>query len=137
MNIEVIRYRLPVYWACALINDDYTGLCKEECQEIKNFLNIADGYPVDVDWETEGFCHSNDAGTLPGDCVVSVFVKRRYGMIGCSLRSVSRIGIVDITKPPMFVTMPTIRQQKCIADLGKQRRSQGRCFSSICWERRY
>lgn len=50
MNIEVIRYRLPVYWACALINDDYTGLCKEECQEIKNFLNIADGYPVDVDW---------------------------------------------------------------------------------------
>lgn len=52
MNIEVIRYRLPVYWACALINDDYTGLCKEECQEIKNFLNIADGYPVDVDWET-------------------------------------------------------------------------------------
>lgn len=53
MNIEVIRYRLPVYWACALINDDYTGLCKEECQEIKNFLNIADGYPVDVDWETE------------------------------------------------------------------------------------
>lgn len=55
MNIEVIRYKLPVYWACALINDDYTGLCKEECQEIKNFLNIADGYPVDVDWETEGF----------------------------------------------------------------------------------
>ena len=25
MNIEVIRYRLPVYWARALINDDYTG----------------------------------------------------------------------------------------------------------------
>lgn len=63
MNIEVIRYRLPVYWACALINDDYTGLCKEECQEIKNFLNIADGYPVDVDWETEGFYQYNDAGT--------------------------------------------------------------------------
>lgn len=64
MNIEVIRYRLPVYWACALINDDYTGLCKEECQEIKNFLNIADGYQVDVDWETEGFYQYNDAGTL-------------------------------------------------------------------------
>lgn len=38
MNIEVIRYRLPVYWACALINDDYTGLSKEECQEIKKLL---------------------------------------------------------------------------------------------------
>lgn len=28
--------------------------------------------------------------------------------------------------------MPTIRQQKYIADLGKQRWSQGRCFSLIC-----
>lgn len=75
MNIEVIRYRLPVYWACALINDDYTGLSKEECQEIKNFLNIADGYPVDVDWETEGFYRCNDAGTLPGNCADFIFHK--------------------------------------------------------------
>lgn len=75
MNIEVIRYRLPVYWACALINDDYTGLSKEECQEIKNFLNIADGYPVDVDWETEGFYRYNDAGTLPGNCADFIFHK--------------------------------------------------------------
>lgn len=75
MNIEVIRYRLPAYWACALINDDYTGLSKEECQEIKNFLNIADGYPVDVDWETEGFYRCNDAGTLPGNCADFIFHK--------------------------------------------------------------
>ena len=32
MSIEVIRYRLPVYWACALINDDYSGLSEEEGQ---------------------------------------------------------------------------------------------------------
>lgn len=32
--IEIIRYRLPVYWACALINDDYTGLSEEEKQEM-------------------------------------------------------------------------------------------------------
>lgn len=32
MNIEVIRYRLPIYWACPLINDDYTGLTNEECE---------------------------------------------------------------------------------------------------------
>lgn len=36
--IEIIRYRLPVYWACALINDDYTGLSEEEIQEIDAFL---------------------------------------------------------------------------------------------------
>jgi hypothetical protein len=36
--IETIRYRLPAYWACALINDDYTGLSDNEEQEIRNFL---------------------------------------------------------------------------------------------------
>lgn len=55
MSVEVIRYRLPVYWACALINDDYTGLEDKECEKIKRFLEIAEGYPVDVDWETQGF----------------------------------------------------------------------------------
>ena len=32
--IEIIRYRLPIYWACALINGDYSGLSEEEIQEI-------------------------------------------------------------------------------------------------------
>lgn len=44
MNIEVIRYRLPVYWACALINGDYTGLSDEEEREINNFLEQAEGW---------------------------------------------------------------------------------------------
>lgn len=34
MNIEVIRYRLPVYWVGALINDDWTGLSDEEAQKV-------------------------------------------------------------------------------------------------------
>lgn len=55
MSVEVIRYRLPVYWACALINDDYTGLEDKECEKIKRFLEIAEGYPVDVDWKHKGF----------------------------------------------------------------------------------
>ena len=75
MSVEVIRYRLPVYWACALINDDYTGLEDKECEKIKRFLEIAEGYPVDVDWETQGFYHCNDAGTLPGECADFIFHK--------------------------------------------------------------
>lgn len=55
MSIEVIRYRLPVYWACVLINDDYSGLSEEEMREIDAFLKNAEGYAVDVDWETQGF----------------------------------------------------------------------------------
>ena len=44
MSIEVIRYRLPVYWACALINDDYSGLSEEEIREINAFLRNAEEY---------------------------------------------------------------------------------------------
>lgn len=73
MSIKVIRYRLPSYWACPLINGDYTGFTDEECEEIKRFLEKVDGCPVDVDWETEGFYAHNDAGTLPGDCADFIF----------------------------------------------------------------
>lgn len=55
-------------------NDDYTGLEDKECEKIKRFLEIAEGYPVDVDWETQGFYHCNDAGTLPGECADFIFI---------------------------------------------------------------
>lgn len=75
MGIEVIRYRLPVYWAGALVNGDYTGLSDEEEQEINNFLKQADGYPVSVEWETEGFYSRNDANSIAGDCADFIFHK--------------------------------------------------------------
>lgn len=75
MNIEVIRYRLPVYWACALINDDYTGLSDNEEQEIRNFLKRVKADPVSVDWETEGFYWYNNANNTPGECVDFIFHK--------------------------------------------------------------
>ena len=50
MNIEIIRYRLPIYWIGALINGDYTGISNEEAQEVDDFVKHADGCPVGVDW---------------------------------------------------------------------------------------
>jgi hypothetical protein len=38
-------------------------------------LEAAEGYPVDVDWETQGFYSYNDAGTLPGECADFIFHK--------------------------------------------------------------
>lgn len=75
MNIEVIRYRLPVYWASALINDDYTGLLDNEEQEIRNFLKRVKADPVSVDWKTEGFYWYNNANNTPGECVDFIFHK--------------------------------------------------------------
>jgi hypothetical protein len=69
-----ITYLLPVYWACALINDDYTGLSDEEENQIKDFLKTTEGRPVSVDFETEGFYRHNDAGTLPGICAEYTFL---------------------------------------------------------------
>ena len=47
-----ITYLLPVYWACALVNDDYTGLSEEEEKQIKDFLQTSEGRPVSVNFET-------------------------------------------------------------------------------------
>lgn len=66
MNMEVIRYRLPIYWIGALINGDYTGISNEEAQEIDDFVKHADGCPVGVDWETEGFIHIMTQTLLAG-----------------------------------------------------------------------
>ena len=75
MNIEIIRYRLPIYWIGALINGDYTGISNEEAQEIDDFVKHADGYPVNVDWGTEGFYSYNDANAIGGICVDVIFSK--------------------------------------------------------------
>lgn len=75
MNIEVIRYRLPVYWARALINDDYTGLLDNEEQEIRNFLKRVKADLVSVDWKTEGFYWYNNANNTQGECVDFIFHK--------------------------------------------------------------
>lgn len=55
--------------------DDLMGLTDEECEEIQRFLEAAEGYPVDVDLETQGFYRCNDAGTLPGECADFIFHK--------------------------------------------------------------
>lgn len=70
-----IRYTLPSYWAGALINGDKTGLSDDEIREITSFLETAEGYPVDVDWGTEGYYLCNDANNVPADCVDFIFVK--------------------------------------------------------------
>lgn len=73
--MQKIIYRLPIYWACPLINDDYSGTDDKGEAEIRQFLEKAEGRPVDVDFTTEGFYRTNDAGTLPGDCADFLFFK--------------------------------------------------------------
>lgn len=51
------------------------GSLEEECEEIQRFSEAAEGYPVDVDLETQGFYRCNDAGTLPGECADFIFHK--------------------------------------------------------------
>ena len=68
-------YRLPVHWASALINDDYSGIDDTEKAEIKKSVYTAECPPVSVDFTTEGFYHYNDAGTLASNCADFLFIK--------------------------------------------------------------
>lgn len=36
-------------------------------------MKQAEGYPVDVDWETEGFYRCNDANNIAGNCADFIF----------------------------------------------------------------
>lgn len=52
--MQVITYKLPAYWASALVNNDWSGYDKAELEEIKNWLNI-NGHPNIVDMVGESF----------------------------------------------------------------------------------
>lgn len=64
-------YRLPVHWASALINDDYSGIDDTEKAEIRKFLEKAEGRPVSVDFTTEGFTIITMPGHWPA--IVPIF----------------------------------------------------------------
>ena len=92
MNIEIIRYRIPIYWIGALINGDYTGISNEEAQEVDDFVKHADGCPVGVDWGTEGFYSYNDANAIGGthvdDFPAEIRIFTDNGLICLSITSV-------------------------------------------------
>ena len=76
MKMQIETYSLPAYWASYLINGDSSGMEDTEQAECDAFLS---GLPygwscVDVSEESD-FRHSNDAGTLAGDCADYSFIR--------------------------------------------------------------
>jgi hypothetical protein len=74
--MKTVTYILPAYWACALINNDYTGLEESEHNEIERFLfaNKEDiGTCIGVS-EEQYFSHTNDAHTLACDVAEFTFI---------------------------------------------------------------
>ena len=75
MKTAFTVYTLPAHWACALVNDDRTGLDDAEEFALDEWLESeAPGYCVGAS-DTPEFCRSNDAGTLAGDCLDFTFQK--------------------------------------------------------------
>lgn len=71
------RYELPAYWACALVNGDYSGTSDEDSQAIDKFLEsegLKDWSCSDVS-ERTWFARSNDATNLGGDVARYTFIK--------------------------------------------------------------
>lgn len=77
MKIEIIEYRLPAYWAGALINSDYSGLEENEIDELNDFLEtIPNEYCVSASSE-QYFAHNNDGSPMACDCLDYVFHIRK------------------------------------------------------------
>ena len=63
---------LPVYWAPAILNDDYSGYTKEETEQIDQFLKKAGGIPIIADIDNSAF---NDAFHKGCECCEYLFTK--------------------------------------------------------------
>lgn len=75
MSIETTAYTLPAHWACALINDDATGLSDAEHDALNKWLkDYRPGYCLGCTDEPE-FCTNHDADgyALAGDCLTFTF----------------------------------------------------------------
>jgi hypothetical protein len=72
------KFILPAFWACALINNDFSGMDEFEIDGIDLWLGhaSADGYGFCVDVSTEEFfCSKHDASgyVLACDCLEFTF----------------------------------------------------------------
>lgn len=69
-------YTLPTYWASALINDDWSGLTSEDCEDIQYWLELhKPGNCVGVE-DDAAFTAYHDAkivGVLPAECCTFTF----------------------------------------------------------------
>ena len=66
-------YKLPAYWASALINADYSGMEDSEEKELNEWLEYTKpGYCIDCS-EESFFSWRNDANGLGGDCLEFTF----------------------------------------------------------------
>lgn len=71
--MKLVEYTLPVYYASALVNGDYSGMSDEEETELNNFLKekveqYGAFYCVQADVEDVSFRWSNDMNNLGADC---------------------------------------------------------------------
>jgi hypothetical protein len=68
-KMEAIIIELPSHWASPLINEDYSGMSKEDIQEIKKWKEEnPDLYCYDVE-PTQWYGNFNGVG-----CIVSEFI---------------------------------------------------------------
>lgn len=68
-------YRIPAYYACALVNDDWTGLTDGDEKELRDWLEREQpGYCCSPD-DNAYFAHTNDINKLGSDCYDITFIK--------------------------------------------------------------
>lgn len=65
--IKTTQYKLPAYWASALVNGDYSGCDDADERAIDNWLAAHPELGGAIDCSEAWFSWSNDANNLGGD----------------------------------------------------------------------
>jgi hypothetical protein len=88
-KFQTETYSLPSYWASYLVNGDASDMEDDDQAECDAFLaSIPYGFAcVDVSDESD-FRHSNDAGTLAGDCADFTFMREAPPRKGTLARTI-------------------------------------------------
>lgn len=75
MNTTLEVYKLPSYWASALVNGEFEGMEAKEANEIRSFLKKNDLKGCMVSCEGDPyFSWSNDANNMGADCLDYTFL---------------------------------------------------------------
>ena len=66
-QIEITKFKLPAYWASALINNDESGMSDDDIEQMSAFLEKEKpGHCVECSDESH-FAHSNYWNNIGGD----------------------------------------------------------------------
>lgn len=76
MQFDTYTYTIAQHWACALVNNDWSGLADDECAQLQDFIASLPG-PGHWDFsDEESHFARDDVSGLFADCIDAIYLVR-------------------------------------------------------------